>query len=453
MKKQLITIATMAVLFLSLFVAVSEAATKKMDIDNSVDTNEIVADLRGVDQSTVITLRGEITQNTRLTSNNRYLLDGVVFVRRGAKLRIQPGTQIFAGPRSALVIDRGAQIIAKGRANNPIIFTSAQDPGNRRRGDWGGIIINGFAPINNGDSNGEADGEGNTGKYGGRVPDDNSGTMRFCRVEFAGFAFSPTNELNGLALQGVGNKTVIENIQVTEAGDDAIEFFGGTVNVKRLLLFGSMDDAFDWTGGWVGKAQFVLIRQDGNIEANNGIEADNDAINNDLLPRSAPIIYNMTIVGDPDTRTATSIGMLLRVGTAGTLRNIIVQGYKDVAVRIKDDSTLAQYNSGALSLENIIFFDNRRGVTQFQRNDGSDAGDLSNRMRNILFTDPQLVDATSKNAPSFRPRPGSPAIDPANVAATPANDSFFERVNFVGGVGTTDATDFTVGGWVSFRRN
>ncbi|KAF0247623.1 MAG: putative lipoprotein, partial [bacterium] len=209
-------------------------------------------------QNNVITLRGDITKNMTLTPANRYVLEGGVFVRAGATLKIKAGTQIFAGPRSFLVIDRGAKIIAKGKPAKPIVFTSAQDLGNRKRGDWGGLIINGFAPINNGDAKGEADGEGNTGKYGGSNANDNSGILRYVRIEFAGFPLTPTNELNGVALQGVGRGTEIDYIQVTESGDDAIEFFGGTVNVKHLLLYGAMDDAFDWTGGWQGKAQFVL---------------------------------------------------------------------------------------------------------------------------------------------------------------------------------------------------
>jgi len=402
-------------------------------------------------QSNIVVLRGDITRNMTLNAKTRYVLEGGVFVRSGATLKIKPGTQIFAGPRSFLVIDRGAKIIAKGKVNKPIVFTSAQDPGNRKRGDWGGVIINGFAPINNGDSNGEADGEGNTGKYGGRNADDNSGILRYVRIEFAGFPLTPTNELNGLALQGVGRGTEVDFVQITESGDDAIEFFGGTVNVKHLLLYGSMDDAFDWTGGWQGKAQFVLIQQDGAIEANNGIEADNNSENNDLTPRSNPTIHNMTIIGDASTKTGNSIGMLLRVGTGATIRNFIIQNYKDVAVRVKDQSTLNQLGTN-LVLENGIIFDNKKGVFQFQNNDGSDAGDLSNMFNNIVVMDPQLTDSLNKTAPNFKPTTTSPALNTSLVAPTPANDTFFERVNFLGGIGPNDSDDWTKG-WTSFRRN
>ncbi|MBI4852907.1 MAG: hypothetical protein HY819_14020 [Acidobacteria bacterium] len=401
-------------------------------------------------QSNVITLRGDISKNMTLTPANRYVLEGGVFVRAGATLKIKAGTQIFAGPRSFLVIDRGAKIIAKGKANKPIVFTSAQDQGNRKRGDWGGLIINGFAPINNGDAKGEADGEGNTGKYGGNNSNDNSGILRYVRIEFAGFPLSPTNELNGLALQGVGRGTEVDFIQITESGDDAIEFFGGTVNVKHLLLFGSMDDAFDWTGGWQGKAQFVLVQQDGSIEANNGIEADNNAENNDLTPRSNPTISNITLIGDASTKTASSIGMLLRVGTAATIRNFIVQNFKDVGVRVKDQSTLSQLNSGSLVLESGVFFDNKKGDAQFQNNDGSDAGNLSAMFKNVFIMDPQLTDSLNKTSPNFRPKSGSIVLDPRMVA--PNNDPFFERVNFIGGIGPNDTDDWTKG-WTSFRRN
>lgn len=439
------------VLFALMMVTAITVPARAEDITR-LDT-EIVADLREADQSNIVTLRGDITKNTRLTADKKYVLEGGVFVRKGAKLKIAAGTQIFGAPRSFLVIDRGAQIVAKGKPDKPIIFTSAQDPGNRKRGDWGGLILNGFAPINNGDSNGEADGEGNTGKYGGKVADDNSGKLQYVRIEFGGFPLTPTNELNGLALQGVGSKTLIENIQVTESGDDAIEFFGGTVNVKRILLIGSMDDAFDWTGGWIGKAQFIIAQQDGSVEANNGIEADNNSENNDLTPRSSPTIYNMTLLGDAATKTASSIGALLRVGTAGTLRNIIIANYKDVGVRIKDDATIAQYNSGKLSIEGAIFFDNKRGMAQFQSNSGSDLGDLSNLFKSVQNSDPQLIDPYSKGAPNFRPNSGSPALDLSKVIPLPAGDSFFERADFIGGMGPKDSDDWTKGGWVSFKRN
>lgn len=403
--------------------------------------------------SDVVVLRGEITSNMTLKPNKRYLIEGGLFVRKGATLKIKAGTQIFASTRALLVIDRGAKIMAKGKVNKPIVFTSAQDPGNRKRGDWGGIIINGFAPINNGDVNGEADGEGNTGKYGGKDPDDNSGIMQFVRIEFAGFPLSPTNELNGLALQGVGRGTVIENIQITESGDDAIEIFGGTVNVKRLLIVGSMDDGLDWTGGWQGKAQFVIIQQDGAIEANNGIEADNNDQNNDLEPRSKPTIFNITIIGDANTKTGSSIGMLLRVGTAARIANFVAQNYKDVGVRVKDQATLGQLNSGQLTLEGGIFFDNKKGVAQFQNNDGSSAGDLTGVLfKNVMFDDPRLTDALNKNLPNFRPQAGSMALNPSLVVAPPAGDTFFENVNFVGGMGGGEQDDWTKG-WTSFRRN
>jgi hypothetical protein len=408
------------------------------------------ADVFEDQQSQVIVLRGEITKDMKLTPKNRYLLEGGVFVRSGATLRIKAGTQIFAGERSFLVIDRGAKIIAKGKANKPIVFTSAQDEGKRKRGDWGGLIINGFAPINA--PSGEADGEGGTGKYGGRNPNDNSGFLQYVRVEFAGFPLTPTNELNGIAFQGVGNGTVVDHIQVIESGDDAMEFFGGTVNVKFVLLVGSMDDGFDWTGGWQGKAQFVIIQQDGSIEANNGIEADNDQNNNDLEPRSKPTLFNFTIIGDSTTKTASSIGALLRVGTAGKLANFVVQNYKDVGVRIKDQSTLNQLNSGSLSLESMIFFENKKGATQFQNNDGTDAGDLSVMFRNMRITDPKLTNPLSKDIPNFRPESGSPALDTTLVTAPPGGDSFFERVNFIGGMGPGESDDWTRG-WSSYKRN
>ena len=146
---------------------------------------------------------------------------------------------------------------------------------------------------------GQGLGEADTGVYGGDNPNDNSGILRYVRVEFAGVEFSPDNELNGIAFQGVGRGSTYEFIQVHMNRDDALEWFGGTADIKYAVASNAADDSFDWTFGWTGRAQFIAIHQRGD-DADNGIEADNNEFNNNLLPRSNPQIYNMTICGDPD---------------------------------------------------------------------------------------------------------------------------------------------------------
>ncbi|MCB0074948.1 MAG: hypothetical protein KDE20_26000, partial [Caldilineaceae bacterium] len=253
----------------------------------------------GIDKP-VRVIRGRFTSNVTLTNDTYWVLRGAVFIGEPARLTIQAGTRIIGetATRGTLIIDRGAQIIADGTATAPIVMTSDQPVGKRFRGDWGGLIINGRAPINL--PGGVGIGEGDTGQYGGTNPADNSGIMRYLRVEFAGIEFSPDNELNGIGFQGVGSGTIVDHIQIHYNRDDGVEFFGGTVNAKHVVLTNNGDDNIDWTWGWQGKLQFAVVQQRGD-DTDNGIEADNHSSQQDLQPRSSPTIYNITMVGDPTT--------------------------------------------------------------------------------------------------------------------------------------------------------
>ena len=178
----------------------------------------------------VVQVSGSITVNTNWTNNNKYILNGFVYVEDGATLNIQEGTIIKGDKPSkgTLIVKRGARINAVGTSSQPIVFTSNQAAGSRDYGDWGGIVLCGRAP-NNQPSDPTIEG-GPDAQYGGNDPADNSGTMKFVRIEFCGIAFQPNQEINGLTLGSVGNGTVIENIQVSYSGDDSYEWFGGTVN-------------------------------------------------------------------------------------------------------------------------------------------------------------------------------------------------------------------------------
>ena len=396
----------------------------------------------GIDKP-VRVIRGRINRDLVLTNDTYWVLRGTVFVQEPARLIIQPGTRIIGetATRGTLVVERGGQIIADGTRQQPIVFTSDQPVGQRNRGDWGGLVINGRAPVNLPGNVGI--GEGDTGVYGGTDPNDNSGILRFVRVEFAGIEFSPDNELNGIAFQGVGRGTIVDHIQVSFNKDDGIEMFGGSVDIKRAVLTNIGDDSVDWTFGWNGRMQFVIVQQRGD-DADKGIEADNNGNNNDLLPRSSPTIYNATFVGDPTTTFgAESVeGLRLREGTAGTLRNVIVMGFKTVGVNVANPATLQQVASGALSLSHAIFFDNVRG------NFGSGAATLiAANAATINQVDPRLVAPYSLTAPNFRPAPGSPALSLA--PAIPPNDGFFEVALFRGALDVDPAKDWTLG-WTSY---
>ena len=396
----------------------------------------------------VVVLQGDITSNMKLKKKKTYLLMGGVFVRSGATLKIAAGTTIVGDTGSFLCIDKGARIIAKGKANKPIVFTSAQPAGQRKRGDWGGLIFNGNAPINV--PGGVAEGEGGTGQYGGTDAADNQGIMNYVRVEFGGFPISPDNELNCVAFQGVGSGTTIDFVEGLYGGDDAFEFFGGTVNAKHLVAVGALDDNLDWTFGWVGKVQFAVVQQraDGAGVADRGVEADNNETDFNLSPRSKPQMANVTLVGDPDnTFPGSTQGMELRRGTGGELRNFIVTGFKNVGVRMTDQATYDQFSNGNLDLQGFIFFDNKGGDNFNGTTRDALAGKGLTTLKILDQQDPQLASPLSKSAPDFRPAAGSPALNAANVAPK-FNDAFFVDANYVGAF---DATTNWLAGWTLFE--
>jgi hypothetical protein len=402
---------------------------------------EIVA---GLDKP-VRVIHGRFTSDLRLTSDTYWVLRGAVFVGEPARIVIDPGTRVVGetATQGTLIIERGAQIIADGTAAAPIVFTSDQPVGQRGRGDWGGLIINGRAPVNL--TGGVGIGEGDTGIYGGSDPDDSSGILRYVRVEFAGIEFSPDNELNGIAFQGVGRGTVVDHIQVAFNKDDGIEMFGGTVDVKHVVLTGIGDDSMDWTFGWQGRAQFVIVQQRGD-DADRGIEADNNANNNDLLPRSKPTIYNLTLIGDPDhdEGSESTVGMTLREGTAGIIRNFIVTGFKSSGIALSTSSTLAQVASGQLSARHGIVFGNGANFHSSAATLVTAAGGTIDQV------DPQLVRPFDHVDPIFRPRPGSVAM--LLGFETPPNDGFFDdSVAFRGALSDDPAEDWTLG-WTSYAQ-
>jgi hypothetical protein len=399
----------------------------------------------GIDKP-VRVIQGRFTQDVSLTADTYWVLRGAVFFDEPARLTIAAGTRIVGelATRGTLVISQGAQIYALGTASAPIVMTSDQPVGERGRGDWGGLILNGRAPINL--SGGVGFGEGDTGPYGGNNPDDNSGILRYVRVEFAGIEFSPDNELNGIAFQGVGRGTTVDHIQIHFNRDDGVEFFGGTVDAKHLVLTNIGDDSIDWTFGWTGRVQFAVVQQRGD-DTDNGIEADNNANNNDLLPRSAPQIYNITLVGDPGTTYGpeSTDGMRLREGTAGIIRSAIVIGFKSEGIDVRNTSTQNQIAAGALQVTHSIAYDNRAGAGGSSSQARNSAGaPLWDPPANLNSTaNPMLVDPYNLTSPNWRPAAGSPALTLA--PAIPPNDGFFEVALFRGALDQDPARDWTLG--------
>ncbi|MGE0594671.1 MAG: T9SS C-terminal target domain-containing protein [Vicinamibacterales bacterium] len=404
----------------------------------------------GLDRPVVVH-SGRITGNESWAANTYHVLRGVVIVEAGATLTVQAGTTVVGelATIGTLLVLKGGRLNAVGTPTAPIVFTSDQPIGQRARGDWGGVIINGNAPVNL--PGGVGIGEGDTGVYGGSDPDDNSGILRYMRVEYAGIEFSPDNELNGIAFQAVGRGTTVDHIQVKHNKDDCVEFFGGTVDVKYLIVSSCGDDSIDWTFGWTGRVQFAVVHQSGD-DADNGIEADNNANNNDLLPRSAPTIYNITLVGDPDTLEGNESddGMEIREGTAGIIRNFIVTGFKENGIDYSNNATLAQAAAGTLSLTNGIVFGN--GLLTGTANFDSNSRPILTAVPSIVVANPGLIDPFNIDAPNYRPSGVATLAGGQLAPALPPNDGFFEPVTFIGGLSPNPALDWTREGWTNFDR-
>ena len=307
---------------------------------------------------TTTTLTGNINTTTTLTSDKVWTLKGYVYVTDGAKLIIQPGTTIVSdvAEKGALCIERGSQIIAEGTQSKPIVFTSGRPEGQRSPGDWGGIVILGRAKTNR---SSEPTIEGGIGRpYGGTNDSDNSGVLRFVRIEYAGIAALPNSEINALTLGGVGNGTILENIQTIYANDDAFEFFGGTVNGKNLYAFATADDDFDFDFGYTGTITNGVAKRDPQFvdsgDAGNGVECDNDGTGSAAQPYTHPKLFNMILVG-PTVSTALAnhnLGLRFRRSTQFTMKNSVVWGWMKGGLSLESNETTQFVKDGVSVFEN-----------------------------------------------------------------------------------------------------
>ena len=367
--------------------------------------------------ATVTIPAGDITTNTTWTAGNVYLLNGWVYVKAGATLTIEPGTIIRGDKvnKGALIIEKGATIIANGTASNPIVFTSNQAAGSRTYGDWGGVIILGNAVINT--ATGSATIEGGVGStYGGTNDADNSGIFRYVRIEFPGVAFVLNSEINGLTLGAVGSATQLDHIQVSYSGDDSYEWFGGTVNAKYLIAFRGWDDEFDTDFGFRGKIQYGVSLRDPAIadqSQSNGFESDNDGSGTTNLPITKPVFSNMSFFG-PLVTSSTSINSLyrramhLRRSSQLNVYNSVFAGFP-TGLHIEGTNSQASATNGDLNIENCII----AGMTtyfasDFERNYFKTAVKHNDTLVNN--SDLLVADGFNLTNPNFMPQAGSPLL-------------------------------------------
>ncbi|MFM6965341.1 MAG: T9SS type A sorting domain-containing protein [Sphingomonadales bacterium] len=316
--------------------------------------------------ATVTTVSADITTNT--TWSGVVKLMNKVYVKNNATLTIAPGT-IIRGDKltqGTLIITRGAKIIADGTAANPIVFTSNEAVGARNEGDWGGLVLLGLAKNNQ--PGGVANIEGivptTDSQYGGNFDNDNSGILRYVRVEFAGIALEPNKEINGITFGSVGNQTIVDYVQVTFSGDDSFEWFGGTVNCKHLIAYRGLDDDFDCDFGYRGKVQFALSIRDKDLSDapgdSNAFECDNDAAGSTAQPKTRPIFSNVTLVGPKGNgTTALPTGekfekaFRLRRNSAVSVLNSLVTGWEK-GLSIEGAPVVANLNGDTMVFVNNI---------------------------------------------------------------------------------------------------
>ena len=304
------------------------------------------------------TLSGNINITTTLTADKVWTLKGYVYVTDGAKLIIQPGTTIISdiAEKGALIIERGAQLIAEGTAAKPIVFTSGKAVGERTPGDWGGIVLLGRAITNR---SSEPTIEGGIGRaYGGNNDADNSGVLKYIRIEYAGVAAMPNSEINALTLGAVGSGTILENIQTVYANDDAFEFFGGTVNASNLYAYATADDDFDFDFGYRGTITNSISKRDPQfvdmVDAGNGVESDNDGVGSTSQPYTHPKLINLILIG-PFNATSLpnhNLGLRFRRASQFTIQNSKIIGYQKGSFSLESNETAQFYKDGISKFEN-----------------------------------------------------------------------------------------------------
>jgi serine/threonine protein kinase len=403
-----------------------------------------------------VTLTGDIEQDATLHCDRSYVLMFTTRVTGGATLTIEPGTTILGDrqTKGTLVVEPGARLIAEGTRERPIVFTSARPEAERRPGDWGGVLLLGRAPINLRDAEGkpmlgQVEGLAEVSRYGGNDPEDDSGVLRYVRIEYPGVEVAPANESNGLTLAGVGRATVIDHVAVHASSDDCFEFFGGTVDAKYLVCDAPGDDGLDFDLGYRGRLQFVVVRDLALADAHsdtpsNAFELDNDPNGTTAEPRTRPTIWNATLCGVPGG-TSPSYAILARRAAEAEIHGVLASGF-DFALDVRDSP-----GDDGLELSGLGLVEQPTAEPDEQGERDDDNG-FDER---AWLADPSraLVGDFAGFPGCAGPIPGS--LFPASAIASPhstppVDDGFFDPTAVWVGAFAGPADDWTAG-WVSWR--
>lgn len=419
----------------------------------------------------------EITQNMTLSYPNTYMLKGFVYVTNNAVLTIEPGVVIKGdkASKATLIVERGGKIMAQGEPSKPIVFTSSKPVGERKTGDWGGVIILGQAKNNLGEMTIEG---GVRSKHGGLNDEDNSGVFSYVRIEYAGIEYSPDNEINGLTLGSVGRGTKLDHIQVSFSGDDSFEWFGGSVNATHLIAYRGWDDDFDTDNGFSGKVQFGMSLRDpkvGDKSASNGFESDNNATAADSDPHTSCVFSNMSIFGpvadakayvDESGVTGSSsasrfqAALHLRRNTYLSIFNSVIAAFPIGLIIENDKSSQTQTHAinGKLNVSNCVMAGMVRNFqdAQYWKDNsvfnpavGGDAfcaayymsAGLNNMSPLASIADLKLVgDPLNLSAPVMIPNSDSPLCSGATWANSLITEGF-EKVGYIGAFSNEETVD------------
>ena len=463
MKKQLVN----SVLVLAGTVLALSSCDKTTDVVTPVVTSKEVI------------LKTDITGTRNLVKDSTYVLEGNIFV--SGTINIQAGTVIKGDKltKGALIIVQGGKINAIGTPTAPIVFTSRMGPGLRAAGDWGGVILVGKAPCNQTDPT--VEGLTKSLHYGGGTnPADNSGTMQYCRIEFAGIALQPDNEINGLTMCAVGSGTTIDHIQVSYSGDDSYEWFGGTVNAKYLVAYCGLDDEYDTDFGYSGHVQFALgIRNPrvADVSTSNGFESDNDAAGSVGQPKTKAVFSNITLIGpwktpaDKNVNAMFGAGMHIRRNSSLSAFNSVFAGW-NTGLLLDGAGTYANANDSlTLCIQNCALIGskvtavNGAVITQTQAQgffNNAAYGNMviASNAKAVIAANAKdsagvitaFIDATKTlptgNPTSFLPATNSPLLGAAKYTHAKLQDAFFDKTpTFIGAFG---ATDWTKEAWTNF---
>jgi hypothetical protein len=417
-----------------------------------------------------VDVRGTIQTSVTWDSSKVYRLRGYVYVDAPGVVRIQPGTQIISNKDSAgvLVVYKGAKLMAEGTAEHPIVFTSGE--ATPQPGDLGGVVLVGKATGNGNHATLEGGVDDAHKDFGGTDDQDNSGVLKFVRIEYGGKAVYPNDEINGLSLYAIGSGTTIQYVQVVRGLDDAFEFFGGAVNCKYLVAYNCADDDFDMDDGFHGKIQFAISVKDPKFtdaksggDLSNNFECDNtsgSSLPYTTTPITHPLLSNFTAIG-PNGAAGTSAdygyGMRWRRGSQFEITNSIVIGGQKAGLDIDDDPTAQYYASGVSGFRNSFL----EAVTNVCQTDKlTDPATLTSAALKGLVTgrdgsvivqnaaDVMLSDPFNDAHPNLMPQSGSPALTRGTKFEGSLDNPFFDKVSFVGAMGTEDWTS----GWTVWNR-